>query len=125
MARHKSPTLTEAELRLMNVLWDQGGGTVGDVLAALPKSPVLAFSTVLTTLRILEDKGYVRHRKAGRAFRYEPLVDRERAGRSAIRYLVSRFFRNSPSLLVLNLLKNERLNAAELRRLRQMIEEER
>ena len=126
MARKKSPNLTEAELRLMDVLWDRGAATVGEVAEALPSELDLAYNTVLTTLRILEDKGYVQHTKAkeGRAFVYEPLVGRDEAGRSAVRYLVSRFFRNSPELLVLNLLKDEELSSRELIRIRKMLSEE-
>jgi predicted transcriptional regulator len=123
MARKKSPHLTEAELRLMDVLWDRGGGTVSEVADSLPKKLGLAYNTVLTTLRILEDKGYVKHSKVedGRAFRYQALVGRDEAGRSAVRYLVSRFFRNSPELLVLNLLEDEKLSDAELQRIRQLV----
>lgn len=126
MARKKSPNLTEAELRLMDVLWDKGTATVGEVAEALPKELGLAYNTVLTTLRILEDKGYVEHVKAreGRAFVYSPLVGRDEAGRSAVRYLVSRFFRNSPELLVLNLLKDEELTEKELDRIRNLLAED-
>ena len=122
MPRKKSPTLTEAELRLMNVLWRRGDSTVGEVAKALPKDSRLAYSSVLTTLRILERKGYVRHKKLGRAFVYHPLIAPEDAQRSAVRFVVSRFFKNSPELLVLNVLENEDLSAEELRKLRTMIE---
>ena len=126
MARKKSPNLTEAELRLMDVIWEKGQATVGEVAEALPKDLGLAYNTVLTTLRILEEKGYVRHTKAkeGRAFVYQAVVGRDEASRSAVRYLVSRFFRNSPELLVLNLLEDEELSARELRRIRALIAEE-
>jgi predicted transcriptional regulator len=126
MARTRSPHLTEAELRLMDVLWEHGPATVADVAKALPKKLGLAYNTVLTTLRILEEKGYVAHTKPddARAFVYEPLVGRDEAGRSAVRYLVSRFFRNSPELLVLNLLEDEQLDEKELGRIRQLIAEE-
>ena len=123
MARKKSSTLTEAELRLMNVLWTNGASTVTDVLEALPADPPLAYSTVLTTLRILEDKGYVKHKKDGRAFLYIPRVPREQAQQSALRLLLSRFFENSAEQLVLNILKHEKLDRAELQRLKQMIKE--
>ena len=123
MARKKSTTLTEAELRLMNVLWANGPGTVNGVLDALPADPPLAYSTILTTLRILEDKGYLKHQKDGRAFVYVPLVRRDQAQKSALRQLLSRFFEGSAEQLVLNVLKNEKLDAAELQRLRKMIEE--
>ena len=126
MARKKSPNLTEAELRLMDVLWDKGAATVGEVADALPEELDLAYNTVLTTLRILEEKGYVRHTKAkeGRAFVYSARIGRDEAGRSAVRYLVSRFFRNSPELLVLNLLKDEELSEKELGRIRSLLAED-
>ena len=123
MARKKSPHLTEAELRLMDVIWDKGSATVSQVNDALPKDVGLAYNTVLTTLRILEDKGYLRHTKRddARAFVYQAVVGRNEASRSAVRYLVSRFFRNSPELLVLNLLEDEELDAKELSRIRKMV----
>lgn len=122
MARQKSPTLTEAELRLMEVLWERGKATVNEVGDALPAAVPLAYSTVLTTLRILERKGYVRHIKEGRAFVYEAVVGRGEASRSAMRYVLSRFFRNSPELLVLNMLEDEQIDAKELERLKGLIE---
>jgi predicted transcriptional regulator len=125
MARSKSPTLTEAELRLMQILWEKGAATVGEVASLLPKRLSLAYNTVLTTLRILEQKGYVAHEKRGRAFVYAPLVDRDAASRRAIKHLVSRFFNGSPELLLLNILENEQLSADDLKRLRQMIGERR
>jgi predicted transcriptional regulator len=123
MARRKSTTLTEAEVRLMNVLWARGASTVNDVLEALADDPPPAYSTVLTTLRILEDKGYLKHRKDGRAFLYVPRVPREQAQRSAMRLLLSRFFENSAEQLVLNILKHEKLETAELQRLKKILEE--
>jgi len=126
LPRKRSPQLTEAELRLMDVLWDRGSATVAEVTEALPKELGLAYNTVLTTMRILEEKGYLTHTKAdeGRAFVYRPVVGREEASRSAVRYLVSRFFRDSPELLVLNLLENEQIGEAEMQRIRQLIGEE-
>jgi len=123
VARKKSPHLTEAELRLMNVLWKKGRATVGEVVEALPANPPLAYSTVLTTLRILESKGYLRHTKEGRAFIYQPVVDQREASSNAIRYLVSRFFGGSPGKLVLNLLEDEQLDAEELKRISKLIDE--
>jgi predicted transcriptional regulator len=122
VARTKSPHLTDAELRLMDVLWEKGHATVSDVADALPNQP-LAYSTVLTTLRILENKGFVRHTKDGRAFVYHPLVGRAQARESAVMHLVRRFFENSPELLMLNLLDKKKVDAAELRRLRKKIDE--
>jgi predicted transcriptional regulator len=124
MPRKPSQTLTEAELPLMEILWDKGSATVTDVADALPKDKPVAYNTVLTTLRILERKGYVRHTKDKRAFVYEPVVDRGQASRSAVRHLVSRFFNDSPELLVLNLLKERGIDETELERLKRLIEKE-
>ncbi len=123
MARKKSANLTDAELKLMDILWERGSATVADVVDGLPKNPPLAYSTVLTTMRILENKGYVRHTKEGRAFIYHPLVAREQARESAVRHLLGKFFENSPELLMLNLIEGKKIDAAELKRLRQRIEE--
>jgi predicted transcriptional regulator len=122
LARKKSPILTEAELRLMSVLWDRQSATVGEVLAGLTGGTALAYSTVLTTLRILEQKGYVAHAESGRAFVYRPLIGRDEARRSATQQLVRRFFDNSPGLLALSLLEGEDLDEAELARLKALIE---
>ena len=123
MARKKSIGLTDAELRLMEVLWRIGTATVSEVAEKLPKDVELAYSTVLTTLRILETKGYLRHRKDGRAFVYEPVVDRDQARESAVTHLLRRFFEGSPEQLVLNLIDGRKIGAKELKRLRKRIEE--
>jgi predicted transcriptional regulator len=124
LPRRKSPGLTDAELRLMEVLWDKGAATVSDVVAVLPKNVPLAYSTVLTTLRILENKGYLAHVKEGRAFIYRPVIARDQARESAVTYLVRRFFEGSPELLMLNLMEGQQIDPKELRRLRRRIEEE-
>jgi predicted transcriptional regulator len=120
MARKQSPTLTEAELPIMDILWHKGSAVVTDVVGALANSAV-AYNTVLTTLRILERKGYVRHTKEGRAFVYHPVVERGEASRKAVRNLVKRFFQDSPELLILNVLEDEQLDEGELARLKRMI----
>ncbi len=122
MPRNRSATLTEAELRLMNVLWKKGTATVHEVLQALPEKPPLAYNSVLTTIRILEKKGYVKHIKDGRAHVYLPQVNQQDATRFEIRHLVSRFFRNSHELLVLNILGDKDIDAGELAHLRQLLE---
>ncbi len=121
MARKKSPTLTEAEHRLMDALWSLGDATVANVVEAIGDPP-LAYNTVLTTLRILEQKGFVRHKAAGRAFLYSATVAREEAQRSAVQNVVSRFFSGSPQALVLNLIESGDVDDAELERLRAMID---
>ena len=122
MPPSKSATLTEAELRLMDVLWQQGPSTVQQVQDALPKKSQLAYNSVLTTIRVLEKKGYLRHIKDGRAHVYRPLIARAEASRSEIRHLAHRFFKNSHEMLVLNILEDRGVDAEELTRLRQLLE---
>ena len=122
MSRTKSATLTEAELRIMNVLWDEGSATVHEVLQGLSSEPPLAYNTVLTFIRILEKKGYVKHVKDKRAHVYMPKVDRKDATRFEVRHLVSRFFGNSDELLVLNILEEKSIDAEELERVRELLE---
>lgn len=122
MSRPKSPTLTEGELQLMRVLWARGRATAGEVVSSLPGKRPRAYNTVLTVLRILERKGYVRHTKDGRAFTFHPIVDELQVRRRALRYFMSRFFDNSAELLVLNVLRDETVDADERRRLRRLID---
>jgi BlaI family transcriptional regulator, penicillinase repressor len=117
----QSGTLTEAELRIMNVLWGKGSGTVQQVQDSITDKPALAYNSVLTTIRVLERKGYLKHLKDGRAHVYTPLVAREDASRSEIGHLVNRFFKNSPQQLVLNLLEDQGIGPEEIGRLRQML----
>ena len=123
MARRKSPTLTDGELRLMQVIWGRESATVGDVVDALTGQDGPAYSTVLTMLRILEQKGYLRHEKEGRAFVYYPVIGKNDARRSAIKHLMSRLFDNSPESLVLNLIENEELDREDLDRIKKLIDE--
>jgi predicted transcriptional regulator len=124
LARSKSATLTEAELRIMNVLWERRSATVHEVLDALPAKPALAYNSVLTIIRILEKKGYVKHVKEEdrRAHVYLPQIDRTDATRFEVRHLVSRFFGNSHEQLVLNALEETSIDAEELDRLRRLLE---
>jgi predicted transcriptional regulator len=121
MARKKSQTLTEAELRLMDVLWEKERATIAEVTSALPPPP-LAYNTVLTTMRILEQKGYVRHEEDGRAYVYIPIVKREEASSTAVTQLLNRFFGNSPGALALKLVENKNLDHTEIERLKELIE---
>jgi len=125
LPRTQSATLTEAELRIMQVLWEKGSATVQQVLEALPRKKPPAYNSVLTIVRILEKKGYVRHVKDGRAHIYTALLNQQDATRSEIRHLVSRFFQDSRELLALNILEEEGLDAQEIARLRQILDENR
>jgi len=121
MPPRKSNTLTEAELRLMKMLWARGESAVSDLVSAMPEGEALAYTSVLTTIRILEQKGYVRHRQEGRAFLYSPCVQEQDASRSEIRHMMQRFFGNSRERLLLSLLGDEEIDAEELQRLKEAI----
>ena len=123
MARKGTPTLTEAELRVMNVVWKLGEASVNDVLAVMPSKTRPAYNTVLTIMRILERKGYLEHAKEGRAYIYRPLVNRKGARRRAVRHMISSFFEDSPRLLMLSLMEDEKITPEELAQLKKMIEE--
>src|SRR5262245_38290686 len=112
---------TDRELDVMDVLWEHGSATVSEVRDALADD--LAYTTVLTVLRTLEDKGYVDHVGEGKAHRYRPLVGRERAGKSALRRLTSKIFRGSPEMLLTHLVSDKNLTAAELKRMRRLLDE--
>jgi len=108
----------------MNVIWRKGSATVSDVVESLEGDPPLHYSTVLTTLRILETKGYLKHRKEGRAFVYRPAVKREQERDKAVGHLLRRFFNGSAELLMLNLVERKGVTTEELERLRKRISEE-
>ncbi|HEV8303744.1 MAG TPA: BlaI/MecI/CopY family transcriptional regulator [Gemmatimonadales bacterium] len=114
-------SFTDRELDVMSVLWDLGSATVAEVRERL--SDELAYTTVLTVLRTLEQKGHVGHTGEGRAHRYHPLVKRAAAGRSALRRLVEKVFDGSPELLLTQLVSDKNLSDEELRRLRRLVDE--
>jgi predicted transcriptional regulator len=118
-----SNTLTEAELRIMRILWERGESLVSDLVDAMPENTSLAYTSVLTTVRILEQKGYVVHRQEGRAFVYSPCVAEREASRSEVRHMLHRFFGNSRERLLLTLLGDEEISADELQRLKAAIAE--
>ena len=121
MPPKKSNTLTEAELRLMKILWRRGESAVTDLVSAMPDGETLAYNSVLTTVRILEQKGYVEHRQEGRAFIYWPCVAEQEASKSEVRHVLSRFFGNSWEQLLLSLLGDDGISAEELKRLKDAI----
>ena len=121
MPPKKSNTLTEAELRLMKILWRRGESAVTDLVADLPDGEPLAYNSVLTTIRILEQKGYVEHRQEGRAFVYRPCIAEHEASRTEVRHMLNRFFGNSRERLLLSLLGDEELSSEEVQRLKEAI----
>lgn len=114
-------SFTDRELDVMVVLWEHGSATVAEMREQLVDE--LAYTTVLTVLRTLEEKGYVAHTDEGRAHRYHPLVERARAGRSALRRMVGKLFAGSPELLLTHLVSDRDLSEAELRRMQRLLAE--
>jgi predicted transcriptional regulator len=113
--------LTEAEHRIMDVLWELRAATVGDVVERIEGPSRPAYNTVLTLLRILERKGYVRHEKQGRAFTYAPIVNRVEARRGALTHLLSRFFNGSREQLVMDLLGHDDVDADQLAQVKTLL----
>jgi predicted transcriptional regulator len=116
-----SNTLTEAELRLMKILWARGESTVADLVTATNEEVQLAYTSVLTTIRVLEKKGYVVHRQEGRAFLYSPRVAEHDASRSEIRHVLHRFFGDSRERLLLSLLGDGEITPKELKAVKEAI----
>ncbi len=114
-------TLTAREMDVMSVLWDLGSATVAEVSDQLDDD--LAYTTVLTVLRILESKGLVGHEREGRAHRYHPLLERREAGRSVLDRLREKVYSGSTEMLVANLVSDERLSAQTIRRLRKLLDD--
>lgn len=121
MPPKRSITLTPAELRLMKVLWTRGESAVSDMVSATADDGQLAYTSVLTTIRILEQKGYVEHRQEGRAFLYSASIGEQEASRSEVRHVLQRFFGNSRERLLLSLLGDDEITPDELRRLKEAI----
>lgn len=112
---------TERELDIMDILWERGSGTVGEVRDRLEDD--LAYTTVLTVLRTLEEKGFVGHETEGRAYRYHPLVERQEAQASHLDRLMRKLFSGSPELLVTQLVSDRDLSRNEVERLRTLLAE--
>ena len=121
MPPKRSITLTKAELRLMKILWDRGESTVAEMVAAISAEEALAYTSVLTTIRILDTKGYVSHRQGGRAFLYSACIGEIEASRSEVRHVLQRFFGNSRERLLLSLLGDDEISPGELSRLKEAI----
>ena len=119
--RKKSSSLTNAEHRIMEVIWAKGSATVAEVVEALEGKD--AYTTILTLMRILKAKGYLSWRKEGRAHVFTPRVDRQTVARRAVHQLLSKFFYGSPGELVLSFLREEELTPEELDQIKRKIME--
>lgn len=124
MARKKSDVLTDAEQRVMRVVWDRSEASVREVTDTLNETNPVAYNTVLTILKILGEKGYVTARQEGRAFVYKALVSQSEARTQALKKVVSQFFGGSPTELAQHLIRDNALSADELQRIRDELEDD-
>jgi BlaI family penicillinase repressor len=113
-------SLTDREASLMEILWAEGPSTVAEVRERLDDT--LAYTTVLTILRNLESKGFVRHDEEGRAHRYSAVVARDMAQRSAVKALKQKLFQGSTELLLTRLVADKELGEDEIRRIRELLD---
>jgi BlaI family penicillinase repressor len=114
------PRLTDRELDAMSILWREGSGTVAEVRERFPDA--VAYTTVLWLLQTLEEKGFVRHEKEGRAYRYHPTIEQEEAGGGALSRIVDKVFHGSASMLLAQLVSERELPAEELERMRELLD---
>ncbi|HEC00927.1 MAG: BlaI/MecI/CopY family transcriptional regulator [Alphaproteobacteria bacterium] len=117
MTRKKPTTLTEFEQRIMTILWDRQEASVREVCDSLSREKPVAYTTILTMLKILKDKGFVAHRKQGKAFIYHPLVNQKEARKSALTKLINQLFQGSPEILAQHLIAENNLDLAEIKAL--------
>ena len=122
MARPSSPTLTESERAILEVLWDNGEASVRDVADVLSRQKPVAYTTVLTMFGVLSKKGFVTHRAEGRAFIYRAAITRDEARKRALDHLLTQFFDGSPNVLAQHLLNDEDIDQSQLKALRQKVD---
>lgn len=125
MARKKTPTLTDGEMKIMRIVWQLGEATVGDVFKMQDKKQKLAYNTILTMMKIMERKGYISHKKKGRAHLFKPSISARQARIKAIKHMVDSFFNGSPELLVQSLVESDNISLDEIERIKEMINENR
>jgi predicted transcriptional regulator len=99
--------LTRQELRIMKVIWERGAATVKDVCDAMSQKKATAYTTILTLMGILEEKGVLAHSRSGRAYVYKPLLTCQQATRNQVHDVLTRFFDGSAEKLIANVLENE------------------
>lgn len=124
MPRPRQPGLTENELEVMQILWKQSPLTVSDLLTHLKRKPVPAYTSLLTLMQTMEKKGYIKHKKIGKAYSYDPIIRKDKFIISEVKRLAKHFFGGTPGSLVLNLVENEHLNSTEIETLKKLLKDE-
>lgn len=123
MARPKNNGPTDHELLILNILWKEAPLGVAEILERFPKKPLPAYSSLLTIVRLMEQKGYIKHIKEGKAFLYSPLLKQEHHKKTELKKVADKLFDGSRFDLAVNLLKEEKLSASEIRQLKALLEE--
>lgn len=123
MPRPRQPGLTENELEVMQILWNQAPLKISDILDSLRRTPKPAYTSLLTLVQTMEKKGYIRHQKIGKAFVYLPILQQKKFLISEIKRMAKRLLGGSPGMLVLNLVENEQLNETEIHTLKQLLKD--
>lgn len=125
MARKKTPILTDGEMKIMKIIWQLGEATVSDVLKRQENNKNLAYNTILTMMRIMEDKGYISHKKKGKAHIFSPVISASQARIKAIKHMMDNFFNGSPELLVQSLVESKNISLDDIERIKKIIDENR
>lgn len=123
MARPKSTGPTDHELMILKILWESSPLSVNEILERFPKKPVPAYSSLLTIVRLMDQKGYIKHEKQGKAYFYEPVLKEKSYSKSEVNKLVNKIFDGSKYDLAVNLLKEEKLKPSEIKKLKSLLEE--
>jgi BlaI family penicillinase repressor len=123
MARPGNKGLTDYELTVIKLLWEEAPLSVAEILERFPKKPKPAYTSLLTNVRAMEKKGYLRHQKEGKAFLYSPVLKKDDYKTSEIKKLIDRFFGGSKLELAVNLIKEEQLGAADMKKLKSILED--
>jgi len=119
--RRKSPTLTEQELEIIKVVWERGAATVRDVYETLLARRRIAYTTVMTMMKIMEEKKYLKRRLEGRAYVYEGTRPQKQMIREMVSEFVNRVFNGSAEPLLAHLVEDRRLSGKELKRIAGLI----
>ena len=122
MARPRQPGLTENELEVIELLWTSAPLTVSEIRNRLTKSPLPAYTSLLTLVQAMEKKGYLKHQSNGKAYSYFPVLKQESFLANEIKRMAKRLFGGSPGMLVLNLVEREQLTAEEIESLKKLLE---
>ena len=124
MPKQTGPSLTAVELELMNILWSLKSASVREVLAELPKSRQMAYTSASTIIRILEQKGYVKAEKQGKTHFYSPILTKKEYSKTTLKQVVTNLFDGEPTQLIRQLINNEKLDKDEIAEIKKIIKEQ-